>query len=90
MVSIGIAVQWHCVQPGLTDRHDTLLQELMARYTSVNDVAWQACGVSLALVHGGPSLAQLDFSTLTALFRCWCSPPCADIPGPHVWQLPTA
>lgn len=40
----------------------------MAQYKSVHDVAWQACGVTLAL-QGEASLAQYDFNTLTSLFR---------------------
>lgn len=41
----------------------------MGQYSSVNEAAWRACGVSLALVHGGRALAHLDYDTLTTLFR---------------------
>lgn len=45
-------------------------QELMARYKSVSDGAWQACGASLALRHGGPELEHLSYNQLQELFRC--------------------
>lgn len=41
----------------------------MADYASVSNVAWQACGVSLALLDSGPQLVDFDFDDLTALFR---------------------
>ena len=42
----------------------------MARYKSVSDGAWQACGASLALRHGGPELEHLSYNQLQELFRC--------------------
>jgi len=44
-------------------------QDLMARYASVGSGAWQACGASLALRHGGPELEHLSYNELQELFR---------------------
>jgi len=41
----------------------------MARYASVGSGAWQACGASLALRHGGPELEHLSYNELQELFR---------------------
>eukprot|EP00884_Botryococcus_braunii_P017513 jgi/Botrbrau1/4445/Bobra.0348s0033.1 len=44
-------------------------RQLMSKYKSVSDGAWQACGAALAHAHGGPMLASRTFNQLCALFR---------------------
>lgn len=45
------------------------VQQLMSKYKSVSDGAWQACGAALALVHGGSLLDNRTLNDLCALFR---------------------
>eukprot|EP00884_Botryococcus_braunii_P023323 jgi/Botrbrau1/9675/Bobra.0201s0009.1 len=44
-------------------------RQLMSKYKSVSDGAWQACGAALAHAHGGPLLASRTFNQLCVLFR---------------------